>query len=66
MQTDKLYFFPGPLFQKVAPIDPGLEMPKCDFNPEPYQVIQCTVVQSVILNFSFEVLGQTRARVDES
>ena len=31
--------FLGPLFQKTAPLDPGLDMPKCDFEPEPYQVI---------------------------
>ena len=32
--------FPGPAHQKVAPMDPGLEMPKCDFEPELYQVIK--------------------------
>ena len=31
--------FSGPLFQKTAPLDPGLDMPECDFEPEPYQVI---------------------------
>ncbi|KAJ7382147.1 alanine--glyoxylate aminotransferase 2 [Desmophyllum pertusum] len=29
----------GPLLQKTSPLDPGLEMPKCDYEPQPYQGI---------------------------
>ncbi|XP_027038277.1 alanine--glyoxylate aminotransferase 2, mitochondrial-like [Pocillopora damicornis] len=29
----------GPLLQKTAPLDPGLEMPQCDYEPEQYQGI---------------------------
>ncbi|XP_020626627.1 alanine--glyoxylate aminotransferase 2, mitochondrial-like [Orbicella faveolata] len=29
----------GPLLQKTARLDPGLEMPPCDYKPEPYQGI---------------------------
>ena len=31
-------FFAGPLLQKTVPLNPGLQMPNCDFEPEPYQV----------------------------
>lgn len=30
--------FSGSLFQKTAPVDPGMDMPSCEFKPEPYEV----------------------------
>ncbi|XP_073245497.1 alanine--glyoxylate aminotransferase 2, mitochondrial-like [Porites lutea] len=29
----------GSLFQKTAPVDPGMDMPSCEFKPEPYEGI---------------------------
>ncbi|XP_068671777.1 alanine--glyoxylate aminotransferase 2, mitochondrial-like [Montipora foliosa] len=41
----------GPLSQKVSLVDPGLEMPPCDFNPEPYQGIAFEHAKEVRKNF---------------
>ena len=30
--------FSGSLSQKTAPVDPGMDMPSCEFKPEPYEV----------------------------
>ena len=30
--------FSGSLFQKTAPVDPGMDMPSCEFKPEPHEV----------------------------
>lgn len=30
--------FSGSLFQRTAPVDPGMNMPSCEFKPEPYEV----------------------------
>lgn len=39
-----LFGFLGPLLQKTAPLDPGLEMPQCDYEPEQYQVVHIKLI----------------------
>ena len=39
-----LFGFLGPLLQKMAPLDPGLGMPQCDYEPEQYQVVHIKLI----------------------